>query len=142
MRKRKPGARGSSWLRPELRWAIYLRDSFSCAWCGICCGDMLTLDHIFPVGSPWRDNAPCRLVTACLSCNTSRRHVRLSEWLRIVRGAGHLSVAMSALARRHEPLRRDVGAWAKESFGKIDGGGGGARRGPEPWFVADDGNIY
>jgi hypothetical protein len=66
--------------------------------------------------------------------------MRLAEWLRIVKGAGHLDVAMVALKRRHVPLRKDVGAWAKEAFRRAPVRE--SKAGPEPWFVGADGNVY
>lgn len=113
--KRANGKKSSAWIRADLRWSIYVRDGFACAWCGTCVGDDLTLDHVFPVGSPWRDNAPCRLVTACRTCNTSRKAQRLSAWLRQLSEEDR-TCAAAALRRRHAPLRRDVGRWARGAF--------------------------
>lgn len=67
---------GSKWIRKERRLALYIRDSFSCAYCG---RDLksaepceVTLDHLLPrhYGG---GNENTNLVTACRSCNSSRQ---------------------------------------------------------------------
>ena len=66
----------SSWIRPEKRLAIYLRDAFTCAYCG---QDLhhtdprdITLDHLIP-RIDGGNNEPSNLITACLSCNSSKQ---------------------------------------------------------------------
>lgn len=70
------GGQGSKWIRKEKRLAIYIRDGFSCAYCG---RDLrgaepceVTLDHLLPrcVGG---GNEATNLITACRSCNSSRQ---------------------------------------------------------------------
>lgn len=66
---------GMNWLRPEKRLAIYLRDGLACAYCGqgIEEGVRLTLDHLVPHSASAKpDNSEGNLVTACVSCNSSR----------------------------------------------------------------------
>ena len=70
------GNGGSKWIRPSTRLAIYLRDRFSCAYCG---RDLhgaapadLTLDHLDARHEAGR-HAPSNLVTACRRCNSSRQ---------------------------------------------------------------------
>lgn len=69
------GGQGSKWLRKEKRLAIYIRDSFSCAYCGRDLKGLepceVTLDHLLPrhYGG---GNEATNLVTACRSCNSSR----------------------------------------------------------------------
>lgn len=80
MRKRKHGRVSSAWIRPELRWAVYLRDQFVCAWCGEPCSlGALTLDHLFPRWSRFRSN---RIVTAHRSCNLSRKDQSVADLIR------------------------------------------------------------
>ena len=62
--------------RPDLRLAIYLRDEFTCVYCGI---DLysaesvsITLDHLKPQKNGV-NNKPSNLVTACRRCNCSRQ---------------------------------------------------------------------
>lgn len=63
-------------IRKDLRLAIYLRDRFSCGYCGV---DMhgaepfeITLDHLLPRSSGG-GNQPSNLTTACRACNCARQ---------------------------------------------------------------------
>lgn len=67
---------GSRWIRPEKRLAIYIRDSFRCAYCGT---DLrhsapaeVTLDHLVPRVAGGGNEAT-NLITACRACNSSRQ---------------------------------------------------------------------
>ena len=56
---------GGHWIRTDSRWAIYLRDDWTCAWCGQKPEpEDRTLDHLYG-----RFNSPHNLVLACRSCN-------------------------------------------------------------------------
>jgi hypothetical protein len=74
--KRQGKAQASGcWIRKSTRLAIYLRDRFTCAYCG---RDLhgaapadITLDHVV-CRSAGGGNAPSNLVTACKSCNCKR----------------------------------------------------------------------
>jgi 5-methylcytosine-specific restriction endonuclease McrA len=73
---------GSKWIRPAKRVAIYLRDGMACAYCGLHleAGIVLTLDHVVPCelgGS----NEASNLITACLSCNSSKQDRPLGAFL-------------------------------------------------------------
>jgi 5-methylcytosine-specific restriction endonuclease McrA len=80
---RSPHQPTGQWCRPDLRLAIYLRDSFRCLYC---CKDLhsadprdITLDHLTPKvdgGS----NDPSNLITACRSCNCSRQDKSLKQF--------------------------------------------------------------
>ncbi|WP_025915818.1 HNH endonuclease [Herminiimonas sp. CN] len=66
----------SIWAR--LRTFVFNRDNFTCAYCGHR-GGRLECDHVIPVskgGHHGEDN----LVTACFSCNRSKRAKSVSEW--------------------------------------------------------------
>ena len=67
---------GSHWIRPEKRLAIYMRDSFSCAYCQADLRNaeprQVTLDHLEPRVTGGTNDAE-NLVMACLSCNSARR---------------------------------------------------------------------
>ena len=76
MKKSGNGGQGSKWIRKDKRLSIYLRDSFSCAYCG---RDLrgaepceVTLDHLLPrhYGG---GNEATNLITSCRSCNSSRQ---------------------------------------------------------------------
>lgn len=63
------------WIRKEKRLAIYIRDSFSCVYCGKDLRNVtsseINLDHLTPKcygGSNEANN----LITACKSCNCGR----------------------------------------------------------------------
>jgi 5-methylcytosine-specific restriction endonuclease McrA len=65
----------SSWIRPEKRLAIYIRDNFRCAYCGTDLGvalpEEMGLDHLV-CSSEGGSNHQSNLVTACRTCNSSR----------------------------------------------------------------------
>jgi len=96
-----------------------VRDDFRCVWCGEQPPkDELTLDHLFSRGHRCRDNAPRRLVTACVTCNVSRKHLRLAEWLRRLRREGvDLGPVLRRLAiARHLPPNRRAGDRALAAY--------------------------
>ena len=66
---------GSKWIRKDRRLAIYIRDSFTCCYCGCSLKNRpaadVTLDHLLPRGSGGGNESE-NLVTACRSCNSSR----------------------------------------------------------------------
>ena len=81
----------SNWITKKRRYIIYERDNCQCAYCGstVIPGknsregkeQLATLDHIIPRnagGSNKTDN----LVTACVSCNSSRKDTPLFEYLK------------------------------------------------------------
>lgn len=63
-------------VRKDLRLAVYLRDRFTCGYCGADLHDaepfQVTLDHLLP-RSAGGGNEPANLITACRSCNCSRK---------------------------------------------------------------------
>lgn len=66
---------GSHWIRPEKRLALYMRDSFQCAYCGrdlrLASPEEVTLDHLVPRVAGGKNDSQ-NLVTACGQCNSSR----------------------------------------------------------------------
>lgn len=80
---------GMNWLKPEKRLAIYLRDGLACAYCGqgLEEGVRLTLDHLTPHSATDKpDNSASNLVTACVSCNSSRGNRELKSFCKAVAG--------------------------------------------------------
>jgi hypothetical protein len=79
--------RGSKWITPVKRLAIYLRDEFRCVYCGRDLHDAhpreLTLDHLTP-RCKGGSNEHTNLITACLNCNSRRQHRGVTQWLRAV----------------------------------------------------------
>lgn len=68
--------RSSKWITPVRRMAIYLRDGFSCGYCGT---DLtgappagVTLDHLVPRAGGGT-HASTNLITACAGCNFRRQ---------------------------------------------------------------------
>jgi len=60
-----------------LRFTIFRRDGFRCAYCGQSPTDgiILQMDHVIPV-SQGGSNAAGNLITACSSCNQGKRDAR------------------------------------------------------------------
>lgn len=82
-RKQKDGSSRKFKIKKNKRLALYLRDSFTCAFCGI---DMkgtdprlITLDHIVPRAKGGTDD-PTNLVTACLRCNCVKKDAPISQF--------------------------------------------------------------
>jgi 5-methylcytosine-specific restriction endonuclease McrA len=64
------------WIRKEKRLALYIRDRFTCQYCGkdliaVNSSD-ITLDHLTP-RSEGGNNEATNLITACKSCNCGRQ---------------------------------------------------------------------
>lgn len=89
MAKRRRGSnqasKGSKWLRPDKRLAIYLRDDHTCLWCNRHCEkvDELQIDHLVPYKGTEQEklrNHASNLITSCRSCNTRRKDMPLEEY--------------------------------------------------------------
>lgn len=61
-----------------LRTEIFERDNYTCRYCGAY-GGRLECDHVMPV-SRGGSNDPHNLVTACFTCNRSKRAKTVEEW--------------------------------------------------------------
>ena len=104
---------GMNWIRLSTRLAIYHRDGFACVYCGEGAervGRGLPLDHVTACelgGS----NAPSNLVTACLSCNSSKQDSTTRAWFARLRDSGTDTSTMGARIRRlvNRPLDRAEG---------------------------------
>lgn len=91
---------GSNWIRREKRLAIYARDDYRCMYCQTdLAGDVATLDHVAPreLGG---GNETTNLVTACLSCNSSKRALSVRNFLVILRDHGVETEGVAARVRR------------------------------------------
>lgn len=76
----KPGfdrPHAKEWAR--LRREVFERDDFTCQYCGAR-GGRLECDHVIPVSRGGK-HATSNLVTACFSCNRSKRAQTVDEWL-------------------------------------------------------------
>ena len=83
-----------------LRNFVVERDDRRCTYCEDHVGQTLTADHVVPL-SRGGTNDPANLTCACLPCNSSKRHLLLSEWTgrstaRQVRDFSHLVERLDA----------------------------------------------
>lgn len=82
-RKQKDGNSRKFKIRKTKRLGIYLRDSFTCAFCDLDMRGMdarlITLDHIKPRSKGGTDD-PKNLVTACLRCNCVKKDTNLTTY--------------------------------------------------------------
>jgi 5-methylcytosine-specific restriction endonuclease McrA len=106
-RERKEDAinkHGSKWIRKDKRLAIYIRDGFSCAYCGRDLKDAapaeVNLDHLLP-RSAGGTNGAGNLITACRSCNCSRQD---RPWIDYATGGARDRIEQL----RHRPLNMDL----------------------------------
>jgi hypothetical protein len=100
------------WISYERRHAIYLRDGYTCQYCG---ADLLdinpfyrTLDHVV-ARREGGASEPANLVTACRSCNCSKQAKPLNEWRPEAIDAILVALAQPldvAYARRYLKARR------------------------------------
>lgn len=95
---------GSKWISKSARLAIYIRDGFSCQYCGRDLREegpsQLTLDHLDPrseITCPKARRNPKRLILACLRCNSSRQD---KPWLDFATGG--------AIDRIRKTVRRNL----------------------------------
>jgi 5-methylcytosine-specific restriction endonuclease McrA len=105
---RRPNGRGSKWITPQRRLAIYIRDGFTCCYCGRNLKDAdrreVTLDHLTPKADGGT-HASTNLITACGKCNFRRQD---RPWRAFIRAnnsalmAAHL-IDMVTLLRNRKP---------------------------------------
>lgn len=107
-RERSPHQPTGCWIRPERRLAIYIRDGFSCAYCG---SDLknaapadVTLDHLTP-RSEGGSNVSGNLVTACRSCNSSRG---AKHWMDFAPGGSIERIFRLIVAYVNVPLAKSI----------------------------------
>lgn len=105
--KRKPW-RGSKWIRPAKRLAIYLRDGFRCAYCGEdlrgAAPSEVTLDHLVP-RCEGGSNHETNLVTACKSCNSARG---AKPWAEYATGGAVARIGRQVLVALNLPLAKAI----------------------------------
>lgn len=104
--------RSSKWISKIDRLAIYLRDEFTCQYCGTnlhgCRPFDITLDHLDPrseTSCPKERRNPARLVTACRSCNSSRQDKPWTEY-----ATGGAVIRIRATIRRSMTKYRKMAA--------------------------------
>lgn len=95
----------SNWITKERRLAIYIRDEFTCCYCGANLKNSepadVTLDHLVPrnplVAHGSGGNENTNLVTACRSCNSSRQD---KPWMDYATGGARDRIE----TRRNQPV--------------------------------------
>jgi len=63
-----------------LRHAVYMRDSYTCVYCGKV-GAQLTIDHIIARANGGDIYDPCNMVTCCASCNSKKGAKSLVDFI-------------------------------------------------------------
>lgn len=79
--------KGSSWITPKRRKAIYIRDGWRCRYCARWLKNvparMRTLDHKVPV-CKGGTHASGNLVTCCKRCNDRKQHKMYDAFKRMI----------------------------------------------------------
>jgi 5-methylcytosine-specific restriction endonuclease McrA len=82
-RQRSPHQPTGTWIRPRKRLAIYLRDRFTCGYCGADLAGRrpadVTLDHLLPRCAGGTNDA-ANLTTACRPCNSARQETPWADY--------------------------------------------------------------
>lgn len=111
-----PAKKGSKWIRPEKRQAIYNRDERRCVYCDLQ-SYKLTLDHLVPPALGGT-NESRNLVTACVACNSAKQQKTTRQFLRALREKGVETEEIAKRIRRN--LRRKLRNYKE---GKCNGNG-------------------
>jgi 5-methylcytosine-specific restriction endonuclease McrA len=99
MASRKAG-QGSNWIRRGKRLAIYRRDDYRCVYCQRdLATEVATLDHVLACELGGTNDAS-NLVTACTTCNSSKRDLPLADFLSILADRGFDARTVRARIRR------------------------------------------
>lgn len=89
------------WIRKKRRLAIYSRDGFRCAYCGV---DVwftsipyvaASLDHF-----RGRSNDSRNLLTTCIHCNSAKQGKTVRQWYAVLRAQGINTGALQQRVRR------------------------------------------
>lgn len=106
------------WIRREKRLALYLRDEFTCQYCGRNLHDAapadITLDHL-QARAAGGNNGESNLVTACRACNCARQDKPLYRWIADAAHRAKIRAQARRSISRHLVLARDLiarGAYA------------------------------
>ena len=109
--------RTSKWIRKEKRHAIYARDGHTCAYCGcdVIAGSHVsveraaTLDHLV-AHHRGGNNGARNLVTACVSCNSSKQDMTMRAWYKELDARGIDTNEVRAEIRRRRNRQINVAA--------------------------------
>ena len=108
MKTRKKERKGQ-WIRTRKRLAIYHRDNCRCVYCGKeCAQEELTLDHVTPIALGGT-NCHSNLVTACMSCNTSKGKKSVRSFLKYLREEKNIDTAKIPPRVRRQTKKELIG---------------------------------
>lgn len=122
---RQEAWQGSSWIRKDLRLAIYLRDGLACSYCGDAVenGAALSLDHVVP-HIHGGTNEVSNFVTCCRKCNSTRGSRSIEDFaVSVASYLNHGVTAEEILAPIRARLAMDIRPFRAEAKAMI------ARRG-------------
>lgn len=90
-------ARSTKGISDGLRWAVYHRDGFACAYCldSVAEGARLSLDHVL-AHAEFGGSSPANLVSCCLSCNAAKGKRSLAGWLAYLAAKGRSTEGLEA----------------------------------------------
>jgi 5-methylcytosine-specific restriction endonuclease McrA len=121
MTTRRKNWNGMNWIRQEKRLAIYIRDDFSCIYCGSTVEDgvILSLDHIKP-DCKKGSNSERNLITCCKRCNSSRGSRKIGDFVRAVsQYIDHGISAEDILAKIRSNTRKSLKSYLIEAKNMI-----------------------
>jgi 5-methylcytosine-specific restriction endonuclease McrA len=99
---------GGNWITRWRRLAIYLRDRFTCQYCGRAlqgyAPENITLDHLDPHSNGGGDHAK-NLVTACKQCNSARG---VKPWRKYATGGAIVRIQNARRRVLNEQLARSL----------------------------------
>lgn len=109
---------GGHWISDVDRLAIYIRDSFMCAYCGRDLRNAsardVTLDHLLPRSKGGKHSSR-NLVTACRSCNSARGN---RPWVDYAPGGARDRIEQLRMSPLNRELARAIlrGDIARETY--------------------------
>lgn len=119
--KYTPAGRGGSWIRPDKRLALHIRDGFRCVYCSRHKdeGANLQIDHYVRIQDGGQ-NLSTNMITACRACNSSKQNLTIRKWFIRLRARG---IDTDKVQRRAKMLMaKDLKPFRKEARRRIASG--------------------